>query len=99
MEVKFEADDPEVMARCFTPTGGEILVVTAPASSIDEEVGPVILPGLDSDHIVVVFSEEYVMSMAPDEEDSMKEVKDKMRLYLNIIDEGVEAGLQWMAEQ
>jgi hypothetical protein len=99
MEVKFEANDPEVMARCSTPTGGEVLVVTAPSSSIDDEIGPVILPGLDSDNIVVVFSEEYVMSMAPHQGDSKQEVAEKMRLYLNIIDQGVEAGLQWMAEQ
>jgi hypothetical protein len=99
MEVKFEADDPEVMARCFTPRGEEILVVTAPASSIDGEIGPVIMPGFDSDHIVVVFSEEYVMSMAPTQEDSIKEVADKMRFFANTINEGVKAGLQWMGEQ
>ena len=99
MEVQFEANDPEVMARCVSTNGEEILVVTAPASSIDDEIGPVILPGFDSDHIVVVFSEEYVMAMAPNEEDSMKEVADKMRFFANTINEGVKAGLQWMAEQ
>jgi hypothetical protein len=99
MEVKYEANDPDVMARCLTPRGEEILVVTAPASSIDGEIGPTILPGFDSDHIVVVFSEEYVMAMAPHQEDSKKEVADKMRFFANTINEGVKAGLQWMSEQ
>lgn len=99
MQVKFEKNDPEVMARCVTERGEEILVVTAPCSSIDGEIGPVVMPGFDSDHIVVVFSEEYVMSMAPSKDDSMKEVAEKMRFFTNTINEGVKAGLQWMAEQ
>ena len=99
MKVEFEKnDDPNVMARAEAADGTQIIVMTAPASSIDGENGPVIIPSFDDKVVIVVYSEEFVMALAPNKGDSMKEVGSKMNQFTKIVANGVVVGREFVSK-
>lgn len=98
MKVEFEKnEDPNVMAQAYAHDGTEIVVMTAPASTIDGD-GPIVIPTFDEKVIIVVYSEKFVMGFAPNEDDSMKEVGAKMNQFSKIIANGVVTGRKFVAE-
>lgn len=56
-------DDTKVMASAIAPTGQTITLITAPSSSIEGQDGPVVIPTVNED-VLVVYSDEYIDSIA-----------------------------------
>jgi hypothetical protein len=99
--IEWAKDDPDVIARAFTEDGGEIVILIAPASSIDGRDGPVLIPGWYSSKVNVVYSEEFVDRVIGDEVDvdPLTLVAAKAALLSGIMDAGIAVGLQYLNGQ
>jgi hypothetical protein len=62
--MRMVADDPNVLFVAKSEEGVIIKGIIVPASSIDNEVGPVIFPGAEEDTVLAAFSKEFVQDMA-----------------------------------
>ena len=99
--IDWEENDPDVIARAVTTDDSEILILIAPASSIDGRDGPVLIPGWDSSKINVVYSEEFLERVIGDETDvdPLALIAAKAALLSGIMDAGIAVGLQYLNGQ
>lgn len=84
-----QMDDTNVMASAIAPTGQTITLITAPAPSIEGQDGPVLIPTVGGD-MLVVYSEEYVDSIALNSEGDHSAIVQAMA---RILYEGVGVGI------
>ncbi len=93
-EFRFESnDDKSVMATAKTASGRDILVVTAPASSIDGSEGPVLIAGDLMADVIVVYSDEYIDSLIPTTPD---EVATSIAQVTTVINVGIATGMAYL---
>lgn len=92
--IRYEANsDPNLMATVVTRSGRKVLIVTAPASSIDGGTGPVVIASDFMDNVIVVYSEEYIDEMAPNSDD---EVVASIAAVTTVIKVGAALGLDYI---
>jgi len=95
-DFRFESnDDKSVMATATTVGGREILVVTAPASSIDGSEGPVLIASDLMESVIVVYSDEYIDSLIPTSPD---EVALSIAQVTTVINVGIATGMAYLKE-
>lgn len=95
--IRFEQnEDSSVMATGMTEWGRNVLVVTAPASSIDGGTGPVLIAGDLMDDVIVVYSDEYIESMIPTSEQDVPMSIAKVTSAISI---GVTMGMEYLRGQ
>lgn len=95
--IRFEQnEDNSVMATAMTEWGRNVLVVTAPASSIDGGTGPVLIASDLMDDVIVVYSDEYLDSMIPTSE---SEVSMSIARVTSAISIGVSMGMDYLRGQ
>ena len=58
------AEDPNILFVAKSDEGVVIKGIVVPASSIDNEVGPVIFPGAEDDTVLAAFSQEFIQGIA-----------------------------------
>lgn len=93
LDVQFvRMEDRNVIASALSPTGQSITLMTAPASSIDGQDGPVVITDLD-DNVLVVYSDEYIDSIAPQQGDIVFE---SVKAIAHIIHEGIGVGVDYI---
>jgi hypothetical protein len=88
-------EDENILARGMFANEGVVTIITAPASSIDGETGPIIIEGADSWHVNVVYADEYVDAMVRDSID-VKEIAQSMRDISTIIGNGMHIGRSFL---
>lgn len=92
--IRFEKnEDKNVMVTATTEWGRNVLVVTAPASSIDGGTGPVLIASDLMDDVIVVYSDEYLDSMIPTSE---SEVPMSIARVTSAISIGVSMGMEYL---
>jgi hypothetical protein len=95
-DFRFESnDDKSVMATATTASGRDILVVTAPASSIDGSEGPVLIASDLMENVIVVYSDEYIDSLIPTSPD---EVALSIAQVTTVINVGIATGMAYLKE-
>jgi hypothetical protein len=95
-DFRFESnDDKSVMATATTVSGRDILVVTAPASSIDGSEGPVLIASDLMENVIVVYSDEYIDSLIPTSPD---EVALSIAQVTTVINVGIATGMAYLKE-
>lgn len=87
-------EDPNVLARAIRKDV-EAVILSAPASSINGEDGPVIIPNSES-QITIVVSEESLQALYPVEGDGPREVAEKMRLFTGVVGKAVRVGFAYI---
>lgn len=99
--IEWEQNDPNVIARAITVDDSEIVILVAPASSIDGRDGPVLIPGWDSTKVNVVYSQEFLDRVIGDETgvDPYALIAAKAALMSGIMDAGIAVGLQYLNGQ
>lgn len=97
--IEWQEDDPEVVARAVTHDGGEIIILLAPAASIDGRDGPVLIPGWDSSKVNVVYSEEFIERVLGDavDVDPLILISARAALIAGIMDAGIAVGLEYLS--
>lgn len=90
---EFEINDSDVIARALCSDGRDVLLIMAPASAIDGSDGPVIIPGIDSDRVHVVLSDEFLSAYVVEDDDSAETRREKLFLLSHAVRASLSLGV------
>ena len=92
----YEMDDPDVIARATSDNGFEVLLVSAPASSIDGHTGPIAIPSFSPRSIVVVLAAEFIDRFCLDDSDTIETMRDKIGIVGDLVRGSIDYGMAYL---
>ena len=96
LSYRYEMDDPDVIARAKSDDGHEVLILSAPASAIDGQDGPVLIPSMSSDFAIVVLSEEFIRTFTLSDDDTVETMRQKIELVGDVVRASVSYGMAFL---
>lgn len=91
-----ESNDPDVIARALDPNGREVLLLSAPASSIDGLTGPILIPTFSSTSVIVVLAQEFVDRFVIADYDDGDMIRAKIDAIGKLVRESVRYGMSFL---